>query len=60
MDCGLSMVDDYKTFWIHWYVDHYKKMEANRTSWAEREKIHSELRSKWWTYVNRTRWNRWW
>jgi hypothetical protein len=60
MDCGLSMADDYKTTWMMWYVEHIKKMEANRHSWAEREKIHSELRSKWWAYVARTRWNRWW
>jgi hypothetical protein len=54
------MVDDYKTEWIHWYVEHCKKMEESRCSWDEREKIHGELRSKWWAYVNRTRWNRWW
>jgi len=60
MDCGLSMADDYKTLWIHWYVEHCKKMEESRCSWVEREKIHGELRSEWWAYVARTRWNRWW
>lgn len=54
------MVDDYKTTWMHWYVAHIKKMELTRTSWAEREKIRGELRSEWWKWVARTRWNRWW
>jgi len=54
------MDNDYKTLWMHWYVEHIKLMENNRTSWAEREKIRGELRSKWEAYVARTRWNRWW
>jgi hypothetical protein len=54
------MDDNYKTTWMMWYVEHIKKMEESRCSWDEREKIISELRSEWWAYVARTRWNRWW
>jgi len=54
------MADEYKTTWMMWYVEHCKKMEESRCSWVEREKIHGELRSEWWAYVARTRWNRWW